>query len=139
VVLDTNTILARWWFGDPVVAALGIAVESGRLSWLATAAMRRELESVLQRGLPGSGNATAETVLGTFDVYAGLVPEASPSHRLLCTDPSDQMFIDLAMGQRARWLFSRDRAVLKLRRRAQAWGVDIIRPDGWQWPETQGA
>lgn len=102
--------------------------------------MRDELVVVLRRGLPGTGAAIAgDSVLQAFDQYATLAPEAALVERLRCSDRSDQMFIDLAVSHRARWLFSRDRAVLKLRRRAQAWGVDILRPDGWRWPEAAGA
>ena len=136
VVLDTNTVLAWFWFRDMNVSALGAAVESRRVSWLATLAMRHELEAVLRRGLPGSRVATLDSVIQAFDQHAGLASDSALVHRLMCTDRSDQMFIDLAVGHRVRWLFSRDRAVLKLRRRALNCGVEIVRPDGWVWPET---
>ena len=51
--------------------------------------------------------------------------------RLRCTDADDQMFIDLAVSHRARWLLSRDRAVLKLARRAAKQGVLIMPPEAW--------
>jgi hypothetical protein len=42
------------------------------------------------------------------------------------------MFIDLALGVGARWLLSRDKAVLKLNRKAFALrGCSIIRPQDW--------
>jgi predicted nucleic acid-binding protein len=51
---------------------------------------------------------------------------------LRCTDADDQKFIDLACAAPARWLVSRDRAVLKLRRRAATDGLVIVTPDGWR-------
>ncbi|MBX3622048.1 MAG: PIN domain-containing protein [Rhizobacter sp.] len=50
--------------------------------------------------------------------------------RLRCTDPDDQKFIDLAVAN-ARWLVSRDRAVLKLARRAALFGLQVVSPDRW--------
>lgn len=131
-MLDTNTVLAWWWFRDPAVAALGAAVESGVVAWIASRAMRQELAAVLHHGLPSPGiGATTDAVLEAFDQYARQVPEAGGVHHLHCTDRSDQIFIDLAIGHRVQWLFSRDRAVLKLRRRALPWGVSIVQPDSW--------
>ena len=56
---------------------------------------------------------------------------AGAATRLRCTDADDQKFIDLALGYGARWLLSRDRAVLKLARRAQPLGLAVMTPDAW--------
>jgi predicted nucleic acid-binding protein len=48
-----------------------------------------------------------------------------------CTDPDDQVFIDLALACKARWLLSKDRALLKLARRARALGLSIQPPASW--------
>ena len=47
VVLDTNIVLDLFVFGDLAAQALKSAVITGRLQWLATAAMRVELARVL--------------------------------------------------------------------------------------------
>jgi len=57
-----------------------------------------------------------------------------PAVRLICRDPDDQKFIDLAISQGAQWLFSRDRAVLALAKRARAQGLIIMSPDSWRLP-----
>jgi len=50
-----------------------------------------------------------------------------------CTDPDDQKFIDLAATSGAQWLISRDRAVLKLRKRAFALAqLRIVSPAEWR-------
>ena len=51
-----------------------------------------------------------------------------PAGPLQCRDPDDQMFIDLALAQRARWLLTRDRALLALARPAAAYGLEIAAP-----------
>jgi predicted nucleic acid-binding protein len=53
-------------------------------------------------------------------------------HRLRCTDPDDQMFVDLALEAGARWLVSRDRAVLRLARPALPLGLAIVAPERWR-------
>ena len=51
--------------------------------------------------------------------------------RMRCTDPDDQTFIDLALSRGAQWLLSRDRAVLKLAKRARVLGLHILTPAAW--------
>jgi len=58
-------------------------------------------------------------------------PLSGAALRLRCTDRDDQMFIDLALACGARWLLSRDRAVLKLGKRARLLGLDILTPAVW--------
>ena len=48
-----------------------------------------------------------------------------------CTDPDDQKFIDLALSLPGATLLSRDRAVLKLARRARPLGMTIVTPQAW--------
>ena len=56
----------------------------------------------------------------------------APAPRLTCSDPDDQVFIDAALAHGARWLATRDRALLKLRRKALARGLGIVRPGDWR-------
>ena len=134
VVLDTQVVLAMWWFADPAVRALAAAVEGGGLRWWTTDAMRAELAHVLGRLPPRPGAASPGHVLGLLDRWSSPVPAAAPLPHLRCSDPSDQMFVDLAVERRAAWLLSRDRAVLRLRRRAAALGVAIASPEQWPPP-----
>jgi putative PIN family toxin of toxin-antitoxin system len=131
VVLDTNVALDWLLFQEPAVSALATAVAARRMVWVATDAMRSELAHVLARGLAAVRRADAAAVLAAWDTHVVLRPTAPP-HRLTCTDPDDQKFIDLAISTRARWLISRDRAVLKLARRAAPLGLTIVRPAAWR-------
>jgi len=130
-VLDTNVVLDWLLFDEPSVAALAQAVVAGRLRWVVTASMRDELAHVLARGLAAARGADSETILATWDGHAALHPDPPAQRRLRVTDPDDQKFVDLALGTGARWLVSRDRAVLKLARRAAAAGTEIVTPNAW--------
>jgi len=48
-----------------------------------------------------------------------------------CNDPDDQKFVDLALAYGARWLLSRDRAVLKLAKRCRTLGLQVLTPEQW--------
>lgn len=59
-------------------------------------------------------------------------PPPAPGAALVCTDLDDQKFIDLAIDQGARWLLTRDRALLALRGAAGRLGVSIVMPLHWR-------
>lgn len=142
-VLDTNAVLALYWFQDARVARLGAALQTGELRWLASSAMRQELVHVLgrlqavscERGSPEAahpGEDAMRRVIDAFDLLATLVPPCSGPPSPRCTDADDQKFIDLALHSGAAWLLSRDRAVLKLRHRLAALGnCRVMRPEDW--------
>lgn len=137
IVLDTNVLLAWLVFQDPVCQPLAEALEAGRVRWLAVPAMRREWEAVLARGVGAVRAPDAAVLDAAWARHACWLPEPPPGvglrHR--CTDPDDQKFIDLALHADARWLLTRDRAVLKLARRARASGLLIGPPERWS-PEV---
>ncbi|MEP6558504.1 MAG: PIN domain-containing protein [Burkholderiales bacterium] len=126
VVLDTNIVLDLLVFDDPRVGALKTALQFGSVQWLATRAMRDELARVL--GYPNivawsarrgrDPDAVCIDVLAGFDAHAHIVADASPAP-LLCSDPDDQGFIDLAWAHGAA-LVSNDRAVIDVWKRLGA-------------------
>ncbi len=137
-MLDTNVVLDWLLFGDPSSVPLAAAIERGQVRWVATAAMRGELAEVLRRGLAATRGADLAAALATWDAHADpcAEPQRLPaSAALQCTDPDDQMFLDLAHAAGARWLLSRDRAVLRLARRAAKAGFTITVPERWTAPE----
>jgi putative PIN family toxin of toxin-antitoxin system len=128
VVIDTNVVLDLFVFDDPACAALRAALGEGRADWLASAAMRDELQRVLHyphiaRRLGESG---AERVLAAFDRHARRV-EPAPKAAFTCRDPDDQRFIDLAVAHQAT-LLSKDAQVLALARRLARIGVRVGPP-----------
>ena len=134
VVLDTNAVLDWLYFRDVHCAALADAVTGHRVRWIASAQMRDEIEHVLERGSLGTrwpeGPATVRDGWHRWatmvDATAGTTPLA-----MRCTDADDQKFIDLALDARAIALLSADRAVLRLARRASAFGLAISTVAGW--------
>ena len=66
-----------------------------------------------------------------FDAHSEPIDAGEPSPRLVCRDPDDQKFIDLALARNARWLISRDKALLALAKRAKPRGLLIQKPEFW--------
>lgn len=132
IVLDTNVVLDWLLFDDPAMSGLATVITSCRMRWIATAAMRGEFEQVLGRGLAAARSADPASMGSRWTRHCIEYPRApvAPTH-LRCTDNDDQKFLDLALFAGARWLISRDRAVLKLRRRAAAYGIAIATPEQW--------
>lgn len=130
-VIDTNVALDLLLFAEPGVASLALALDQGLLGWVACTRMGDELLHVLSRGLASDRHADAAAVHQAWRGGVELRPDPATSWRLRCSDSDDQVFIDLAVEQRATWLISRDRAVLKLARRARALGVAILTPAQW--------
>jgi len=136
VVLDTNVVLDWLVFRDPGFAPLAAQLDGGAWAWHATAAMRAELADVLPR-LTWRGSAiVCEHTLTKFDRKAVIVGAAplppGADARRACRDPDDQKFLDLACQLPARWLFSRDQAVLERARDLRPWGVEVLSPAQWR-------
>ena len=129
VVLDTNVVLDLWLFQDPQQQWLVQRLENGAWQWLATQSMREELARVLTYGHLSNwltrNQMGAEAILARFDEGATLVA-AAPKALFSCQDPDDQKFIDLAVAQKA-WLFSKDKAVLCMKKRLGTLGC-VLNP-----------
>ncbi len=134
VVLDTNVVLDWLVFEDPGVQSLADALGAGHLRWLASAAMLEELAIVLRREAFQRWASRLERALTLAHGTATLIDAVAPlAGHPVCSDPDDQKFIDLALLAPARWLVTRDKALLKLARAAAARGVVVCRPDAWTY------
>jgi putative PIN family toxin of toxin-antitoxin system len=122
VVIDTNIVLDLLVFKDARTGPLKTALAARQVQWLATQAMRDELERVLDYPQIAQRRVfyalSAAQVLQGFDAQAQIL-DAAPKATVVCKDPDDQKFIDLAV-QRQALLLSKDRAVLCLRKRLLA-------------------
>ena len=127
IVLDTNIVLDLWLYLDPATPALLEALTSKRVDWVATQAMRDELERVLTYPhivlRMQKGGSVAEDVLAQFDRYVRLVLVADRAP-YVCKDADDQKFIDLACAYSC-MLVSKDKAVLTMRNRLARVGVGV--------------
>lgn len=130
-VLDTNVWLDWLVFDDPGVRPLRAALGDG-LRLVASDATRAELAAVLQRPrIHPSLPADAARRLDEFDRLVSLVANP-PATDLPCRDPDDQMFIDLAVAVGARWLLTKDKALLALARAAwRRHALRVLDPVHW--------
>jgi len=125
IVLDTNIVLDAFVFNDPATQPLKLALASRKIQWIATKAMRDELQRVL--AYPKIVvrltlcQCTAADVLAQFDGQAQWL-DAAPKASVTCRDPDDQKFIDLAVAHKSA-LLSKDRAVLCMTKRLLALDV----------------
>lgn len=125
VILDTNIVLDTFVFNDPAAKPLRAALEAGTLQWIATAPMREELERVLAYPKIAKRLAfyqlQAADVLVHFDTRVHTVDVAAKAP-IVCKDPDDQKFIDLAVAHKA-LVLSKDNAVLCMKKRLIALGA----------------
>jgi len=148
-VIDTNAWLDWLVFEDPAIHALRDAVLDGRLQPVASERLRAELADVLRRapllaqacaarsrrGLPPEP-PPLDGLLLRFDALCMRAPDAIHCG-LACSDPDDQFWLDLAVEQRASWLISKDRALLKLDRQAmKRFGLRISTPQAFRIPDA---
>jgi putative PIN family toxin of toxin-antitoxin system len=131
VVLDTNVWLALWFFREPGVDELREVLARGDLVPVRSAATDYELAEVLAR--PNLFNVASDrqaALLREWESLAELVGDIA-SAPCRCRDPDDQKFLDLALSAGARWLITRDRDLLKLRKKVRSAGLTIAAPAGY--------
>jgi putative PIN family toxin of toxin-antitoxin system len=128
-VIDTNVLLDFWVFEDPRAAPLRLAVESGEVGALRSGPSVDEFSDVLGRPVFGVSNERRCTILRHWDRLAVPIDRVHAAP-FACNDPHDQKFLDLALTAGADWLISKDKALLKLARRARREGLQIVDPAG---------
>jgi len=118
LVLDTNVVLDLLHFYDATARPLRLALEDGRVSCVVTDATLAEWRRVLAYPEFALEPARQAEMVARYQSLSGALAEADASTVLpRCSDPDDQKFIELAAASGAQGLVSKDRAVLKLRRR----------------------
>ena len=137
IVLDTNVLLDWLVFRDAGVTGLARSIEGRALRWIITEPMTVELARVLARRELARWQPDPRRVAAAVQQWAEMLPLPCPDCRATapqCSDPSDQMFVDLALSGAARWLVTRDRALLRLAGAARRLGVAIVPPARWPVP-----
>jgi putative PIN family toxin of toxin-antitoxin system len=134
-VLDTNVVLDWLVFEDPGVEVLRRGVADRRIEVVTYAPALEELRRVLSYPQFELDGARQAEVLAAYSAQASIatVPDGYSLERLMlpdgfprCRDPDDDHFVALAHHARADALVSKDRDVLKLRKRARKFGVTIL-------------
>lgn len=132
VILDTNVVLDCFVFRDPGIETLLARLEQRDAIAVTNAATLDELERVLAYGkiVPRAAGAAPAALIARYRSVAEHF--AGPSrigHIPTCRDPDDQKFLELARDAAARFLITKDRALLDLApRRFGAQGFRIITP-----------
>ena len=138
IVLDTNICLDLFVFRDPRWQLLLEAMQTGSVEAVTRADCRTEWTLVLAYTKFGLDDAAQRVALNEFDRWIKLV-DGDAAGRVLpvCKDPDDQKFLELAAGSDAAILLSKDKALLKLARRARKLGLfEIMSPAQWVASQT---
>ncbi|WP_034410366.1 putative toxin-antitoxin system toxin component, PIN family [Derxia gummosa] len=136
LVLDTNVWLDLFVFADARCAAIAAALAEGRVQVPISRRCLDELRAVVDYPKWDGLIADRPAVVARVAAATELVEVAPDPSLPRCRDRDDQKFIELAVASGARWLVSKDKAVLKLARRLRQRGCEVLRPE--QWPGTDG-
>jgi len=137
LVFDTNVVLDLLHFDDATVQPLRDALMDGRVRCVVTDATFGEWQRVL--GYPEFAlNATQQATLAARyrELSTLIAMDQAVTGLPRCSDPDDQKFIELAAAARAEALISKDRAVLKLRRRCAPWFRMMTPAEAADWLGT---
>ncbi|WP_296223090.1 putative toxin-antitoxin system toxin component, PIN family [Ralstonia sp. UBA689] len=136
VVLDSNIWVDILIFDDAVARPIRAALEAGRLHAIISPACREELRRVLAYPQFAHRAVDTKAALAWVDRMTHSVADPEEAPRAdgaafvpRCKDRDDQKFLALADAANAAYLVSKDRAVLKLKRRmAKYCDVAVLPP-----------
>jgi len=135
LVLDTNVWIDWLVFDDPSVAPLKAARREGRIQIVIAEACLQELKAVLAYPEFRLDDAQKMNHLAEVDRCTMRHDDQRPARSIAlprCSDPDDQKFLTLARDAAADWLLSRDKALLRIRRKKlEAAGFRIGTPMLW--------
>ena len=135
IVIDSQSLFDWMVFRNPVCSRWGDILGGLEWEWIFTSAMKAEFDFAAAKGFGERWPVDAEAVAATWTRHAREVDTPTPlgaAARLHCTDGDDQKFIDLAIAAQAHTLVTRDKALLRLTRKAlERHGVRVCKPEAW--------
>jgi putative PIN family toxin of toxin-antitoxin system len=137
LVLDTNVVLDLVVFGDPGVRHIGQAIRSGAAVPLTTRQCLDELRRVLAYPALKLDSPAQNDAFERFCAQALLIeaPVSGSAELPRCADADDQKFLELALHSGARFLLTKDKALLRMARAAARLGnFEILHPSRFVSP-----
>ena len=135
IVIDSQSLFDWMVFRNPACAGWDAALSGEGWEWIFTSKMRSEFDFVAAKGFGERWPIDAGALAATWSRHGRAVETPAPlgaAARLHCTDADDQKFIDLAIAARAHTLVTRDKALLRLARKAlERHGVRVCKPEVW--------
>lgn len=135
IVIDSQSLFDWMVFRNPVCSGWSDALSGPNWEWIFTSEMRAEFDFVAAKGFGDRWPIDPAAVASAWSLHGHRVetpPPPGAASRLLCTDGDDQKFIDLGVALRAHTLVTRDKALLRLARKAlDRHGLRVCRPEVW--------
>jgi hypothetical protein len=135
VIIDSQSLFDWMVFRNPVCSGWDSVLAGQDWKWIFTSEMKGEFDFVAAKGFGDRWPVDEPAVASTWSLRGHQVETPAPmaaAARLHCTDADDQKFIDLAVATRAHTLVTRDKALLRLARKAlERHGVRVCRPEAW--------
>ena len=126
LVLDTNVILDLLVFKDPSTEPIRLALQAQQVDAVRTAASLLELMDVIGRPAFKLSSEKQEEIIQAWVSSTRLLENAAIEEApFTCADLDDQVFINMAYSVRPALLFSKDKRVLELQRRALCEEIEI--------------
>lgn len=134
LLLDTNTVMALWFFEDPGLSDLRAFIASGHAQLVARDDALEELRRVLayrQFACEVDRQTAIHATYSTLIESIARVEDGDPLPK--CRDADDQKFLEIARDGQVQWLLTRDKALLRCgRHRLVRDRFAILTPERWQ-------
>ncbi len=134
LVLDTNTVMALWFFNDPALAPLRAWIDAGTARLVSRDDALEELRRVLAyRQFACAEERQAAIWRNYRDRVACVAPIEDGDALPKCRDADDQKFLEIARDGEVAGLLTRDKALLRCgRHRLVRERFVILTPERWQ-------
>jgi uncharacterized protein len=126
VVLDTNILLDLFYFKDKSVEYLYKCLKNQAIEAYTCENIWDEFTEVLMRKPFLQSTEAVNLLRNTYqDLLIWRAP--SPSATIKCSDPDDQIFIDMAIELAPSLIITKDNDLLKIRKRLFTHGVETLK------------